>query len=101
MVQNYMETLVSKALKAELKDNAHKYMDVCQCPSCIAAIEVIALNRLKPFYVTTIAGEVYGEYQSKEAQSTSDVMVALGMGIEELKRKGPHSVYAPPNTSAE
>lgn len=86
MVHNYMETLVSTALKNELAENPEKYTDVCQSPRCIAFIEAVALNHLKPFYVTGVAGTAFGEFKSKEYQHMSDVMVAIGKGIEELKR---------------
>ena len=90
MVQNYMETLVTKALNKELTDHPEKYTDLCQCPSCLALVKATALHQLDPFYVTCVAGEVYGEYLSKENQSQSDVMVAIGRGIDTAVREGHH-----------
>lgn len=82
MVENYMAGMVERVLKTELTENPASYTDVCQCPSCIAHIKAIALNELPPFYVTTVAGEVYGEYRHKEQQNLSDVMVAVARGVE-------------------
>lgn len=83
MVKNYMEILVHDTLQKELAENASKYTSLCQCPACLANAKAVALNSLKPFYVTCIAGTVYGEYHSKEYQNLSDVLVAVVQGIEE------------------
>lgn len=90
MVKNYMETLVADALQKELRDFPEKYTGLCHCPECITAVEVIALNELTPFYVTCVAGEVYGEYHNKALQMQSDVMVAVSKGIGEVTASPPH-----------
>lgn len=94
MVQNYMETMVQDILEKELKENAHKYVGLCQCPTCKALIQAVALNNLDPFYITTTAGEVYGEYRMKEQQKYSDVLVAIGLGIDALQKRSPHTASA-------
>jgi len=48
------------------------------------------LNHLSPFYVTTVTGEIYGEYRHKEIQNLSDVMVAVAKGIEALRAAPVH-----------
>lgn len=83
MVQNYMEIVVSELLQTELNANAHKYDTLCLCPLCLASIQCTALNMLKPFYTTSITGNVYGEFQSRESQHTSDIMAAIGKGISQ------------------
>lgn len=90
MVQNYMETLVTEMLSEELAANPHKYTDVCQCPVCLARIRAVALNNLDPFYVTTAAGEVFGEYASRENQNLSDIMASIGKGIAALAQNPAH-----------
>lgn len=90
MVYNYMEQLVAKALADELAGSPEKYTDVCQCPSCRAFVVAGALNALPPFYVTTLAGKVHGEYQSKDLQNLSDVMVAIGKSIQALQQAKRH-----------
>lgn len=82
MLKNYMEDLVDLWLPRVFRDNPEKYADVCKCPSCIAQIKREALNRVKPFYVTGKAGEVFGEYKLREMQYQTDLVVALGMAIE-------------------
>lgn len=90
MIQNYMETLVANVLKNELKDNKEKYNDICRCHACAAFIAATALNNLPPFYVTRVLGEVYGEFRSKVPQNHSDILVAVGKGMEALKQQGGH-----------
>lgn len=90
MVHNYMETEVRDGLKKELSDNPHKYADLCRCPSCLAAIQAVALNNLPPFYVTNMAGAVYGEYRNKDLQNYSDILVAIAKGIETVRQDSPH-----------
>lgn len=85
-----METLVSQMLHNELKENPHKYLDVCQCPLCLARIQAVALNQLKPKYVTGTTGKVFGEYESRESQQLSDIMAAIGMGIAQISASPPH-----------
>lgn len=95
MVQNYMETLVNNVLSAELAENPEKYADICQCPACLADVKCVALNSLPPYYITTLAGEVYGEYESKDLQKLSDVLVAVAKGIEAVRAAGAHSPGRP------
>lgn len=85
MVQNYMETLVREALQRELAENAHNYPDLCLCPACLVQIQVHALNHLDPFYITCVAGEVYGEFRSREVRRMSEVMVSVTRAIEEVR----------------
>ncbi len=91
MVHNYMETLVKDMLNEELAANPQKYTDICQCPLCLARIKTTALNNLNTFYITTMAGEVYGEYASRENQNLSDIMAAIGKGIAALTANPIHS----------
>lgn len=82
MLKNYMEDLVDLWLPRVFRDNPDKYANVCKCPSCIAQIKKEALNRVKPFYVTGKAGEVFGEYKLREMQYQTDLVVALSAAIE-------------------
>lgn len=100
MVQNYMESQVREGLTRELNENPHKYTDLCRCPSCMATIQAVALNNLPPFYVTGVAGEVYGEYRNKDLQNYSDILVAIARGIEEVRLGNPHCQNAAARVAA-
>lgn len=93
MIKNYMEDLVDLWLPRVFRDNPDKYAGVCKCPECIAKIKKEALNRVKPFYVTGKAGEVYGEYKLREMQYQTDLVVALGVAIE-VVHAGAHKEHA-------
>lgn len=94
VISNYMETMVNKVLMEELRDHAANYTELCLCPSCIACAKATALNLLPPFYVTSAAGEVFGEYRHKELQHLSDVVVAMAKGLEALRSLPPHNAAA-------
>ncbi len=82
--------MVREALQKELAENPHKYTGLCRCPLCMATIQATALNQLRPFYVTCVAGEVYGEYHTKDQQNYSDILVAIAKGIEATRAIGHH-----------
>lgn len=85
MLKNYMEDLVDLWLPRIFRDDPAKYADVCKCQACISKIKAEALNRLKPFYVTGKAGEVFGEYAVKEVQYKTDLVIAIGSAIEVVR----------------
>lgn len=95
MVKNYMETLVQTALFKELDENPEKYPGMCRCSACIATAMAFALNNLKPFYITCIAGEVYGQYHGKEIQNLSDILVAVINGVHATIKLNPHNIPQP------
>ena len=98
MIQNYMEQLVSEILRDELRDNAHKYTNICHCPACMARIQAEALNHLPPFYTTSTTGNVFGEYKSREYQNFSDIIAAIGKGIAMIERNPFHPQPPAPDT---
>ena len=77
-------------LHKELTENPHKYVDVCQCPQCLARIQAVALNELPTKYVTGTTGKVFGEYESRESQNLSDIMTAIGKGMAYITANPPH-----------
>lgn len=92
MVKNQVEAIVEKALFKELKENAQRYSGLCTCPSCLAAIQAASLNYLEPFYITCVAGQVFGEFRSQEIQHYSDIHVAISKGIEDVIMMDPHGL---------
>lgn len=81
MVKNYNEVLVDQYLK-ELLDEDPKYKDVCRCEQCVDDMKAMALNRLKPFYVTGQRGEVYGEYRNQVLQNKTDLILEIVKAVE-------------------
>ena len=53
----------------------------CSCPVCREDVLVYALNRLRPHYVATPAGEVISGVEMEKVQGQADIAVALMDGI--------------------
>ncbi|MEG0764009.1 MAG: late competence development ComFB family protein [Oscillospiraceae bacterium] len=81
-----MEVLVDNLLDELMSDS--NYIFPCKCESCIDNIRAITLNAVKPFYVTTKTGEVFGTYRNLEAQNRCDLMIEI-VKAKELVGKNP------------
>lgn len=88
MIRNHMETIVEEMMRTLLRDNANRYAMVCGCSSCMAYAQATALNLLPPFYITGVAGEVYGEYH--EAKNRLTLQTAIAKGLEQLIQEDPN-----------
>lgn len=82
MVWNYMESVVDEYLKEELEKYPEKYLDIICDSKKLARIKIITLNQVKPFYVTTKTGEVYGFSTYKIPQQKADIMVEIAKAID-------------------
>lgn len=80
MIINYMEEVVKRYLNKILSDP--EYVSVCNCDYCKEDIMAMALNNLKPFYITTKRGEVYAEYSSYEIQHQAEIIKEVIQAIE-------------------
>lgn len=86
MVKNYMEQLMENELDKMLSDDHYEF--VCRCDSCLDSIRAITLNAIKPFYVTSKTGEVFGTYRNMEVQNKCDLITEL-IKAKELVAKNP------------
>ncbi|NGQ96828.1 late competence development ComFB family protein [Brevibacillus sp. SYP-B805] len=82
---NAMEPIV----KELFEDFQHSYPVSCTCEQCRLDIQVIALNRLQPKYVTSKMGEVYIKTLLLNTQLRSDVVRELAHAAD-LVGKNPH-----------
>lgn len=89
MVVNYMEEIVENYLNNILK-NDKTYEDTCKCTSCMDDMMAIALNNLKPYYITTKKGEVFAEYSSLETQHHAEVITEVVKAIDFVSRNKKH-----------
>lgn len=87
MVFNYMETIVEDAID-EICKSDDNYCEICKSKECISDVKAISLNNLKPFYVTSKKGEVYGEYFKKNIKNKSLVLVEVIKAFEIVKLTG-------------
>lgn len=77
---NYMEDVVDIVLPKILQTD--KYLNQCTCQQCINDIKAIALNNIKPRYVSTEKGSVFSKANMFSIQSETDVTQVL---IEAIK----------------
>lgn len=89
MVKNYIEVLVDEILKDSMKKD--KSFVVCNCEECLDNIKAIALNNIKPFYVTCKVGEVYGTYNNKVVQNRANIAVELSKAAEIVGKNPKHT----------
>lgn len=64
--------------------------DCCKCEKCIEDMLAIALNSLKPKYVSTPEGQLYKRAEYTTMQSTVDIDIALTKAIEIVKNNPRH-----------
>jgi competence protein ComFB len=53
---------------------------ICTCPVCREDVLVFALNRLPPYYASTLKGEVVTKLKMEEGQGSIDVTVVMAGG---------------------
>ncbi len=75
MVKNYMEVLAE-----DMIDEVLRQTDACGCDICRNDILAIALNSLKPRYVTSDKGETISKLLNWDQQVCADVTAALNRG---------------------
>lgn len=81
MVKNFMEDIVQQCLDDTLKSDT-LFTDICRCERCMDDIKAMALNHIKPFYVTGKKGEVFGQYHTLEPQIKLDIVHEVVSAID-------------------
>lgn len=76
-IKNCMEDFVFSHLDEIIsRDNT-----ICRCDRCRTDIALLALNRLKPYYVSTEKGDTYTRLALYEKNSEVDILCALAYAI--------------------
>ena len=83
--KNYMEVVVEEKMDEVLA----QYPDCCKCETCRHDIAVIALNHLRPRYVSTEKGKIFARIQEMNSQSEVEVIQELIQAVEKV-RAHPH-----------
>ena len=87
-VINVMEQMVHEKLEELLSKS-----DCCKCKQCMDDMRAIALNHLKPKYVSTEAGVLYTRVAaSMEKQSNMDINVAVYNAIDIVSANPHHNL---------
>lgn len=84
-VINYMEIWVKECMEKLLL----KY-DMCSCNKCKKDIYALALNNLKPYYISTNKGEVMAKVKGMYAQFETDIVIEVSKAIETVKKHPKH-----------
>lgn len=58
------------------------HYDCCKCEKCVSDMMAIALNSLKPQYVSSHKGELFKRIDATHLQYTIDLDIALTKAIE-------------------
>lgn len=77
-IYNLLEYEVFYLLEKILKDKK----DICTCDKCKMDIAAITLNNLKPRYVVTEKGSVYGKIDFLNNQFDADLVKEITKAIE-------------------
>lgn len=85
-IKNCMEDFVFQHLDDFLEQN----QNVCKCEQCKTDIAVLALNSLKPCYVTTEKGDLYTRLELYETENEVDIFIALGKAIDIVEANPRH-----------
>jgi len=81
-----METAVDNILPSIL----NQYDNTCKCDQCIEDIKALALNNLKPFYITTVEGYAYAKANSFDLQFKPDVVQQLILAMDVVTKNPRH-----------
>ena len=83
---NTMENEVVEAVKQmTARDDI-----VCKCEKCMYDISAIALNNLKPRYITTHKGELFARVEQSNVTDKTAVMIEVARAIEIVKTRKAH-----------
>lgn len=75
---NIMEEFVFKHLNKMMNSDEK----ICKCEKCRMDVAMLALNNLKPHYVSTDKGNIYTNISLYEKSNEIDIMCALGRAIK-------------------
>lgn len=84
---NVMEKLVEDAIEECFKTMPQ----ICQCDQCRNDIAALALNQLKPAYVSTAEGEVYSRLGELDCQRRCNLIFAVHSAIQKVASSPRHS----------
>jgi len=84
--KNYMEVVVEQKLDEVLSE----YPDCCKCDTCKLDIAVLALNNLKPKYISTDKGQLFARIQGMDSQSEIEVIHQIAAAAEKVSQNPHH-----------
>ncbi|MBP2630706.1 MAG: Late competence development protein ComFB [Firmicutes bacterium] len=77
-IRNVMEEFVFKHLDKIVNSDD----TICRCDKCRIDVAMLALNNLKPHYVSTDKGSIYTNFALYEKNNEVDIMCAIGRAVK-------------------
>ena len=84
-VINYMEIWVQEYMDVLLEK-----IDGCKCDKCKRDIFTLALNNLKPYYVSTSLGKIMAKIESTKQQVETNIIVEVTKAINKVNSNPNH-----------
>ena len=85
-VANVMERLVDDQFPIVMQ----KFPDACCCPQCLSDIKALALNNLKPRYVSTDKGDLYERVNISDMMVKVEALRAMTEAVEKVSSNPRH-----------
>lgn len=85
-VFNIMERVVDDHFEAVMK----KFPGACRCQQCLSDIKALALNNLKPHYVSSDKGGVFERVNTSDMLVKVDVLRAMTEAAEKVTSNPRH-----------
>ena len=86
-VHNIMESFVSDMIDSVLKSKP----DICTCDKCKDDIAALALNQLKPRYVSSKMGDLFTRTELLDSRLRTAIVVNLAEAAEKVAVNPRHS----------
>lgn len=86
MYRNLMEKYVEKAIDEYFAQD----LAICRCTKCRNDIAALALNQLKPIYVSSHEGEIYSRLGEMDLQARCNLIIAVQGAIKKVASEPRH-----------
>lgn len=87
-LRNLMEDVVKDTINKLLSEDEN----ICHCDKCKLDIAAIALNNLKPKYVVTEKGHLYGKVDTMNYQFDADLIKEITKAMQIVKKQPHHDI---------
>ena len=85
-VANVVERLIDEQFPIVMK----KFPDACCCSQCLSDIKALALNSLKPRYVSTDRGDLFEWVHISDMMVKVEALRAMTEAVEKVSRNPRH-----------
>lgn len=79
--KKYILENITRQLVEENLEKIWPSLDVCHCRKCFLDVLALTLNKLKPKYVTSLKGELYGRLEEMDYEYYSDLGIHIGEAV--------------------